>query len=127
MRYGFIDEALTVVPGLLDAAALRQSRLPELFSGLSSTEVPFRVSYPSSCSPQAWAAAATLLCLRTLFRLDPGGSKRDRVDRPGTPREDPYSRSGGNPVGRGRLNIRITDGDATVDGVPADPVVRHAA
>jgi glycogen debranching enzyme len=32
MRYGFVDEALAVITGLLRAAALQQSRLPELFS-----------------------------------------------------------------------------------------------
>ena len=34
-----------------------------------SSSVP--VGYPTSCSPQAWAAASPLLCLRTLLRLDP--------------------------------------------------------
>jgi glycogen debranching enzyme len=29
------------------------------------------VSYPTSCSPQAWAAAAPLLFLRTMLRFEP--------------------------------------------------------
>ena len=32
---------------------------------------PSPVGYPTSCSPQAWAAASPLLCLRTMLRLDP--------------------------------------------------------
>src|SRR5205807_396264 len=56
---------------MLDAAAAQGNRLPELFSGLSRADVPFPVSYPSSCSPQAWAAASPLLFLRTLLRLEP--------------------------------------------------------
>ena len=29
------------------------------------------MSYPTSCSPQAWAAAAPLLLLRAILRLEP--------------------------------------------------------
>ena len=29
------------------------------------------MSYPTSCSPQAWAAASPLLFLRTLLRFEP--------------------------------------------------------
>ena len=46
-------------------------RLPELFAGFSRTEVGIPASYPTSCSPQAWAAGSPLLWLRTLLRLDP--------------------------------------------------------
>ncbi len=51
MRYGFVEEAHRVISGLLDAAAHFGDRLPELFGGLGREEVPFPVSYPSSCSP----------------------------------------------------------------------------
>jgi glycogen debranching enzyme len=71
MRYGFVDEAHRVIRGLLEAAAHFDHRLPELFAGLGRDDVPFPVEYPSSCSPQAWAAASPLLFLRTLLRLDP--------------------------------------------------------
>jgi len=70
-RYGFVEEAQRVIMGLLDAAAHFGGRLPELFGGLGRDEVPFPVSYPSSCSPQAWAAASPLLFLRSILRLDP--------------------------------------------------------
>jgi glycogen debranching enzyme len=33
--------------------------------------VPFPVSYPTSCSPQAWAAASPLLFLRSMLHFDP--------------------------------------------------------
>jgi glycogen debranching enzyme len=70
-RYGFVDEAQRVILGLLDAAAHFGGRLPELFGGLGRDEVPFPVTYPSSCQPQAWSAASPLLFLRTILRLDP--------------------------------------------------------
>ena len=71
VRYGFVAEAHRVIRGLLDAAAAFDHRLPELFAGLDREEVPFPVGYPSSCSPQAWAAATPLMFLRLLLRLDP--------------------------------------------------------
>ena len=70
-RYGFVDEAQRVILAMLDTAARFGSRLPELFGGLGRDEVPFPVTYPSSCSPQAWAAASPLMFLRSILRLDP--------------------------------------------------------
>ena len=70
-RYGFVEEAQRVMVGLLDASTHFGGRLPELFGGLGRDEVPFPVSYPSSCSPQAWAAASPLMFLRSILRLDP--------------------------------------------------------
>ncbi|MDP1804312.1 MAG: trehalase family glycosidase, partial [Acidimicrobiales bacterium] len=94
-RYGFVEEAQRVIMGMLDAATHFGGRLPELFGGLDRDEVPFPVSYPSSCAPQAWAAASPLLFLRSILRLDPwiphgkiwldpvlpAGIRRLRVDR----------------------------------------------
>jgi glycogen debranching enzyme len=71
MRYGFVDEALRVVDGLLDVSAAGGGRLPELFAGLSRSEMAIPVAYPTSCAPQAWASAAVLQILRLLLRLDP--------------------------------------------------------
>jgi glycogen debranching enzyme len=56
-RYGFRAEAEQVVTALLDAAAAFGGRLPELFCGFARSDVPIPVPYPTSCSPQAWAAA----------------------------------------------------------------------
>ena len=47
------------------------NRLPELFAGLPRDEFSFPVSYPTSCSPQAWAAASPLLFLRSMLHFDP--------------------------------------------------------
>lgn len=71
LRYGHADAALRVARALLDAAAQFDHRLPELFCGFPRTEFAEPVPYPSSCSPQAWSAAAPLLLLRSLLRLDP--------------------------------------------------------
>jgi glycogen debranching enzyme len=64
-RYGFLELAQRVTTGLFDTAAAFGGRLPELFCGFSRDEFPSPVSYPASCSPQAWASASPFLLLRT--------------------------------------------------------------
>ncbi|MGN6795931.1 MAG: glycogen debranching N-terminal domain-containing protein, partial [Streptosporangiaceae bacterium] len=71
MRYGFVEQAQQVFAGILEAAEAFGGRLPELFCGFDRSEFPEPVSYPTSCSPQAWAAAAPFHLLRTLLRFDP--------------------------------------------------------
>ncbi len=71
MRYGFIREAQQVAVGILEAAEWFGGRLPELFCGFDRSDFPEPVSYPTSCSPQAWASAAPFHLLRTLLRFDP--------------------------------------------------------
>jgi glycogen debranching enzyme len=71
MRYGMIEEAHRAMEGIVHAGAFFGNRLPELFAGLPRDEFAFPVSYPTSCSPQAWAAAAPLLFLRSMLRFEP--------------------------------------------------------
>jgi glycogen debranching enzyme len=71
MRYGFVDEAHRIMRGMVDASPWFGDLLPELFAGMRREPLGFPVSYPTSCSPQAWAAASPLLFLRTLLRFEP--------------------------------------------------------
>jgi glycogen debranching enzyme len=71
VRYGLVEEAQRVMRGIVASAAYFEHRLPELFAGLTTEEVAFPVRYPTSCSPQAWAAASPLLFLRSMLRFDP--------------------------------------------------------
>jgi glycogen debranching enzyme len=71
MRYGFVDESHRVMDGMVGAAAWFGDLLPELFAGFEREPMGFPVSYPTSCSPQAWAAASPLLFLRTMLRFEP--------------------------------------------------------
>ncbi len=71
MRYGYAEAAQRVAEAILDAAEHFSYRLPELFCGFSREEFPAPVPYPTSCSPQAWAAAAPLLLVHTLLRFVP--------------------------------------------------------
>jgi glycogen debranching enzyme len=119
MRYGFVAEAQRVARGLVDAAAAFAGRLPELFCGFDRTEFEQPVPYPTSCSPQAWAAASPLLLLRSLLRLDPD-LPRHRVGL--APRLLPELGAvhlDNVPLGTGRVGLTV-DGDAVdVTGLPS--------
>jgi len=69
-RYGFRDEASTLAFALVEAAEQFDFRLPEVFAGFDREEAGMAVEYPTASRPQAWAAGAPLLVLRTLLGLD---------------------------------------------------------
>jgi glycogen debranching enzyme len=70
-RYGHLDAAAKVATALVEAAAAFGGRLPELFCGFDRGQVPFPVTYPASCSPQAWAAATPIALVAALLQLTP--------------------------------------------------------
>ncbi len=70
-RAGFATHAVTLVEDLLGVSDHFGGRLPELLAGVARDELPTPAVYPTSCLPQAWAAASPLLVLRTLLGLEP--------------------------------------------------------
>lgn len=108
MRYGFTEHATRVATGLLDASVHFGHRMPEAFSGFDRDEFAGPVPYPTSCSPQAWAAAAPLSLVRTLLRLEPEPGDGIRVD-PVLPRR--------------YLPLRLTTGNAVIE-LGADRSIR---
>jgi glycogen debranching enzyme len=72
-RYGFRDEAARIAFAMLEAAERFHHRLPEVFAGYPRETTDYPVEFPTACSPQAWAAGAPLLFLRTLLGLEPSG------------------------------------------------------
>jgi glycogen debranching enzyme len=70
MRYGFVDEAHRIITAMLDASAVHGGRMPVL-CGFDRTEVADPVPYPDVCTTRASSAAAPLMFLRTLLRIDP--------------------------------------------------------
>jgi glycogen debranching enzyme len=117
VRYGFVEEAHRVILGLLDAAGYQGNRLPELFGGLSRHEVPFPVSYPSSCSPQAWAAASPLLFLRTILRLDPWVPHQKVWLSPALPPWIGYLRVDRIPLAGSRVTVEVEGDQFKVEGL----------
>jgi glycogen debranching enzyme len=128
MRYGFVDEALRVIEGLLGAAEAGGGRLPELFAGFSRSEFSSPAAYPTSCSPQAWAAATPHLILRLLLRLEPLGLAPPTVDRAGAPAQRRTATGRGNRHRRAEAHHRCGRGPAARSAVPGRcESIRHPA
>ena len=71
-HYGLAPAALPVVDATRDAAAAADfNRLPELYCGMPRNGAPRPVSYPVSCSPQAWASGALFLMLQAVLGILP--------------------------------------------------------
>lgn len=121
MRYHMVDEAQAVVMGVLDAAVSQGGRLPELYSGLGRAELPTVVSYPTSCSPQAWASATPLLCLRTLLRFDPWVPHGKVWLSPALPEGMGPLQVQRIPLAGRRITVAVeADGSCSVEGLPPD-------
>jgi len=120
MRYGFVREAQRVIMAQLDAAVRQGGRLPELFSGLDRLELPLVVGYPSSCSPQATAAASPLLMLRTLLRLDPWVPRGKVWLHPALPEQIGHLHVGRIPLAGARVSVTVEGDKVSVDGLPAE-------
>jgi glycogen debranching enzyme len=67
-RYGLLDHARRLAEATLRAAAHHDHRLPELFGGFADDEFPRPVAYRHAGTPQAWAAAATVVAARLARR-----------------------------------------------------------
>jgi glycogen debranching enzyme len=72
-RYGFRKEAAAIIAGIFEASVFFRYRLPEVFAGYERSKTRYPVEYTTSCSPQAWAAGAPMLAIRTLLGLEPKG------------------------------------------------------
>jgi glycogen debranching enzyme len=105
-RYGFKDEAVRIMAGLLEASShFDLARLPELFCGFSRRDDEAPTMYPVACSPQAWAAGAPLMLLEACIgiRID-AQARTIRFER------------GALPLGIDRLKLEnLAVGDARVE------------
>jgi glycogen debranching enzyme len=83
-RYGFDDAADVLSSGMLAAAQhFSAFRLPELFCGFDRASTGAPIAYPVACSPQAWAAGAALMLIRTMLGLQADApNRRLTLDRP---------------------------------------------
>ena len=66
LHAGLTEPARALARQLVRAADAFGSRAPELFAGFSQAESSLPVSYPASCRPQGWAAAAVVPVHRAL-------------------------------------------------------------
>ncbi|GAA3839427.1 glycogen debranching N-terminal domain-containing protein [Sphaerisporangium flaviroseum] len=121
MRYGFVTEAQRIAEGLLDAAQACAGRLPELFCGFGRDEFPTPIPYPTSCAPQAWAAASPIHLVRTLLRFDPWVPYGKVWLAPALPKGFGLLQVSNLPLAESRLMVKVQEDDvsATVCGLPA--------
>jgi glycogen debranching enzyme len=117
-RYGFLTQAQRIATGLIDAAGRFGGRLPELFCGFDRSEFPDPVPYPTSCSPQAWSAAAPRLVLRSLLRLQPDLPHGQLALDPAVPAELLPIHLENLPLAGTRLTITVTVDGPQIDGLP---------
>jgi glycogen debranching enzyme len=119
MRYGFVDEATKLAVALFDAADHFEGRLPELFCGFDRDIYPQPIPYPTSCSPQAWAAATPFSLIRTLLRLDPCVPTGDVWLSPVLPQGFGRVRVENVPIAGSRITVEIDRDQVTVSGLPS--------
>jgi glycogen debranching enzyme len=117
MRYGYIEQAQRVTDAIIDAASAFGYRLPELFCGFGRDEFADPVPYPTSCSPQAWAASAPLLLLHSLLRFTPEVRSGQLWCAPEVPDRYLPLRVSGVRVGKSRLTVAIGDGKWEITGL----------
>lgn len=85
-RYGADDEAGVVARGILEATdRFKDSRPPELFSGLSRDPHGFPVPYLDANVPQAWASGAIVHLLTTLLGIAPDAAGHRVIIDPALP------------------------------------------
>jgi glycogen debranching enzyme len=118
MRYGFVPQAQQVATGILEAADRFGHRLPELFCGFDRGDFAAPVSYPTSCSPQAWAAAAPFLLLRTLLRFDPAVPAGKVWCAPQVPERLLPLRVEALHIGEHRVSVDVSRAGWRIDGLP---------
>jgi glycogen debranching enzyme len=115
--YGYRQASEKVWRGLLDTAKAFGGRLPELFCGFDRAEKRVPVPYPTSCSPQAWAAAVPFEILRISLNLNPNAV--EGVFRASALPEVIQELSiDGLSFGPHKLSVRATPHNVSVTGLP---------
>jgi glycogen debranching enzyme len=117
-RYGLMPAAHQVVRAMLDASSFWDGRLPELFCGVDRGDIPSPVPYPTSCSPQAWAAASPLLFLRLILGFEPDLPNGRCSVRPSLPDGATSVSVRGLRLWGRRIDVTVGPGGVQVDGLP---------
>ncbi|WP_433279012.1 amylo-alpha-1,6-glucosidase [Pseudonocardia xinjiangensis] len=111
-RYGLDEPAMQLAGDLLDALAVFDDRLPELFGGHRREPGDFPVPYPTACRPQAWAAGVPLAIVALCLGLDPDVPAGTLSLSPVLPRGVTRFEALGINLAGGELSV-VHDGDGT--------------
>jgi glycogen debranching enzyme len=119
VRYGFVDEAHRLVLAQLDAADRDAGRLSVL-CGFDRDDLRSPVRFPDPCETRAWSAAAPLLHLRSLLRLDPHVPQGKLWLSPVLPAAVGSLRVERVPLLGGTVTVSVDGGRVEVDDLPGD-------
>jgi glycogen debranching enzyme len=119
VRYGFVDEAHRILLAQLDAADHDAGRLAAL-GGFDRDDLAAPVRYPDACTTRAWSAAAPLLHLRSLLRLDPYVPQGKLWLAPVLPAAIGSLRVERIPLLGGTVTVAVDGDRVEVDDLPAD-------
>ncbi len=106
-RYGFREEANRIAVAVIEAAPHFDYRLPEVFAGYPREYLPEPVGSPRACSPQAWAAGAVPLLVRTMVGLDPDLENRIITSAPYLDERSQHLRIDGIPAFQARHKVEV--------------------
>lgn len=118
-RYGMKRETARIFEGLYAAQSYQSDeRLPELFCGYPRRSGRGPVSYPVSCSPQAWAAAAPFALISACLGLEiDNDAKTLTLRQPALPVMTKELHINALQVGGGTVDLRLIQ---TAGGVAVD-------
>jgi glycogen debranching enzyme len=106
-RLGYKQEIGVVLAGLLSASThFEYQRLPELFCGYSD-ELGYPVPYPTTCSPQAWAAATSVVFVQAILGLVPDALTKVIVLNPVLPEGINSFKADHIRIGDGHLSVML--------------------
>src|SRR5437870_2046667 len=107
-RYGDKAAAARTIAEMIAAAkAFPDWRIPELFGGQPRRAGVAPTTYPVACVPQAWSAAATFLCIRTMLGLSVGPDGRTVTLDPLLPQDVGRFEAAGLRVGTGTIDVVV--------------------
>jgi glycogen debranching enzyme len=118
VRYGFVDEAHRLVLAQLDAADVHDGR-PSVLCGFDRDDVTAPIRFPDEFGTRAWSAAAPLLHLRSLLRLDPFVPQGKLWLSPVLPDAIRSLRVERIPLLGGMVTVSVDDGGVEVDDLPS--------
>jgi glycogen debranching enzyme len=124
-RSGFATAAGRIIDAQLDVADRDEGRLPELLSGLSRDDIAVPVRFPTSCAPQAWAAASPLLHLRTMLGFEPDLTEGVVHVRPNLPEHYGEVVISGWRIGEWSVTLRADGHRCRIEGLPPEVRVVH--
>jgi glycogen debranching enzyme len=124
-RYGYKEHVQKISTSLLEAAEFSQGRLPELFCGFSREHFNEPIPYPTACLPQAWAATAPIMLIKTLMGYYADVARGTLWIDPAFPESYGDLHITNAPMADGRISIDISGSNAMVTGLPLGIELHH--